>query len=469
MHRARTMSANATTKLGPDLVRAIVDGTKAEVLRDLGRRIDAGLRAEDLANAAAVASARAIRPRPYLSTEYHAFLSAYAAQETARVHTGRARFLPLLWHVAALKDAQVAHGVRGRSSLSEGPLHAGGRPLERLAVALRRWDEDDIDAAAAFAIRYARPAQVADLLVASSARDLRDMGHKTIAVANGLRSARSLSGAALEGVVRSIALALVRRDEDEPNPSLEPHAELDLPCARNEERLARIAVRAGEMPTDTERELLSSLRMDDAERAADLVADLLARATPLDTILAAQQLAAAELVLRAPEDTVAIHALTTMNALRTCIAIARNLRVKAGLVLQATTRLVTFRDQIEELSSASLADLAIDGPPASISFPPRELAARYREDTLGTARLVRKAVASGSFDDDDLCSLRRAWLAHATDFHDVKIPTAVADDASRLPRSSRAVYLGAALAHVRSRLVERSEGWNAAHNLLWPS
>ena len=109
--------------------------------------------------------------------------------------------------------------------------------------ALDRWDLEAVDPAILDFARLATPEQLSELLFRYSTRDLREIGHKAIAVQNVHRLLPIVGPEYAPPVLRSLAAALQNHGND-PNP-----ATRDLPSESN---LAGVPRDAWRNPEDLE-------------------------------------------------------------------------------------------------------------------------------------------------------------------------------------------------------------------------
>jgi hypothetical protein len=455
------------------LADEIVHREPAEVLPYLCGRIDGGLGTNALAQALAMASARAVGPRPYLSVEFHALLSAGPCHQATKLFADRQVYLPLLWLAENLKAMQAQHIAKGNPSLQYIEIataqHAG-EALAELQDRLDRWDEGEVEGAALRAHFSAKGDEVWELFRRYAARDLRDIGHKSIAIANGWKAANGLSKREQAPIVQNIALSLLRHDSDQPLPSAILEPKFDV-APQNAAVLAQeLPALAFDAPVQDDRVVhwLHMLRIHPVGDVESLACAELLRGLSPETLLAAINLAAAELVLRAPEEVVALHALTTAHAIRESLCLVREPKIANRLLLQSVTRVVSFRDYVAQRTTLSddVLDRHFEAKPAptfNAELPPSDLAKAYRDDPgLAAASLAHPSSRLQERFPALICN----WMSHANDFHDVKLPIAALEASKLLPDRFRATYIAAALAHMRGRLEEECPAWTRAQRLL---
>jgi hypothetical protein len=206
------------------------------------QRIRAGLRYQELLAALAWAAVRNVQPYPDVGYKYHTVMVMRSINAASAHLPDAEHWLPIVWAADYFKDAQAQEAAAGGwqqplRSATHGHDAQAGRSA--LLLALDHWDREAADAAI---VNYSRLTSVDELfavLFRYGARDLRDIGHKAIAVANAHSLVSQLgSGPQSEAILRSTVAAL-QNAGDGPNPAshdLEP----DLPWRRNQERLREI-------------------------------------------------------------------------------------------------------------------------------------------------------------------------------------------------------------------------------------
>ena len=235
---------------------------------------------------------------------------------------------------------------------------------KKLIDALDRWDLEAVDPAILDFARLATPEQLSELLFRYSTRDLREIGHKAIAVQNVHRLLPIVGPEYAPPVLRSLAAALQNHGND-PNP-----ATRDLPSDRTWREFQAML---GEIPKtweqgrrdDTARnELVRTLREVSELDAGRAVVDLLKHGVSTDSIWEGLFATAAELVLRLPT-VVPVHAQTSANAFHYVFRHARAEETQLLALLQSAAFMPGFRRRVRNarpnLRVDELEPLAVSG------------------------------------------------------------------------------------------------------------
>src|ERR1700693_1821098 len=255
------------------------------------------------------------------------------------------RWLPVIWAADYFKSAQAEERA---SSAWRQPRRlaapVGGESAARrlLIAALDNWDRDAADAAI---INYAQAAsrdEIFSLLFAYGVRDLREIGHKAIAMANAHSLVTQLGSPQSEALLRSTVAALQNSDAG-PNPTdhdLEP----DRPWRLNQTRLREIppSWKDGRNDPAARSELRSALYQVTEEDAGGVVSAALRAGMSADTLWQVLFNMAAELVMAQPS-ILSMHAQTTANALHYAYRACHSAETQQLMLLQCAAFIALFR------------------------------------------------------------------------------------------------------------------------------
>lgn len=413
------------------LLRLLEDSPREHLPRLLVQRIRAGLRYQELLAALAWAAVRNVQPYPDVGYKYHTVLVMRSINAASAHLPDAEHWLPIVWAADYFKDAQAQETATGGWQQPMRSAHGDGVQAARSALlfALDRWDREAADAAI---VNYSRLSSVDELfavLFRYGARDLRDIGHKAIAVANAHSLVSQLgSGPQSEAILRSTVAALQNADAG-PNPAshdLEP----DIPWRRNQERLREIppSWRRGRDDRAFRAQLRTALyEVSPLDAGTEVVAMLRQGLSP-ESIWQTLFNVAAEFVMAEP-GIVTVHAQTTANALHYAYRLCGSEPTQQLMLLQCAAFIAMFRGftaakpstfNLEELQPLRLhgndVDV-IDDIYADSSAGHRQQAARK---TLGYLQEDRSAEVLTA-------AIRHQVAYQADEPHDYKFAEAVLD------------------------------------------
>ncbi len=433
------------------LHRLIEETPRERAAAELAALIGDGLDRRRTLAALAVATSRRVRPFPHVGFRYHSVLALQSAHLAALALPGKEGWLPLFWALDYFKRAQQRERHAGGWTMGPPPPPAARTPAEarrRLVDALDRWDVEAVDPAILDFARLAPPGQLSEILFRYAIRDLRAIGHKTIAAQNVHRLLPIVGPEYAPPVLRSLAAALQNRGYD-PNPATH-----DLPADRT---WREFRATLGEVPKTWQRGrrddaardgLLRALREVSERDAGRAVIDLLRNGVSADSIWEALFAAAAELVLRRPS-VVPVHAQTSANAFHYAFRHARSEETRLLALLQSAAFMPGFRRRVGEARSdlriEELAPLAVPGGGADA------LRAAFAELPGGPVAAARKALhylRSGGSPDALAAAARRHLALRGRWSHDYKFTEAALENWREMaPGAWRDRVLAASMAY----------------------
>ena len=431
------------------LVKLLEESSREKVLEEVGSQIKDGLNYRELLAALFLAGVRNVQPRPNVGFKFHAVLMVNSAHLASQAAPDRERWLPLLWAVDRFKDGQAAtkkeSGWRMKP-VDEMKLPPARKARERFIEAMDNWDEEAADVATAALARSASTNDLFELYVKYGSRDFRDIGHKAIYVANAFRTLQAIGWHHAEPVLRSLTYAILQHEGD--NPAKRDGAP-DKPGRRNTAlaRTIRPDWLEGKANPDAIADILAIARLGSDEDAADKVVSLLKTTSP-QTVWDGLFLSAAELLMRQP-GIVALHSLTTLNALRYSFDSTASDETRRLLVLQAASFLTLFRKAMVE--RGKMGDLRID---QQLAERPDDPIVPKLEEVFATLSKDKLAAAQGAFTylksyqgagRGLINHARRLIFLKGTDAHDYKFSAAVMEDYSHLSAGVRDQFLAASL------------------------
>src|SRR3954466_5339178 len=230
-------------RLDPDIeptVRLLEDTPRERLLEEVAGRIKSGLSYREVLAALLLAGVRNVEPRPAVGFKFHAVLVVNSAHLASISSPGAERWLPIFWALDPFKGSQAATAKESgwrMGHVDESKLPPPHEARQRFIEAMDNWDEPAADVAVAALARSAGANEVFELMWRYGARDFRSIGHKAIFVANSWRTLQCVGWQHAEPVLRSLAYALQKREEDNPaRKDLPP----DRPWRRNLELAPRI-------------------------------------------------------------------------------------------------------------------------------------------------------------------------------------------------------------------------------------
>ena len=463
---------SSTVRLQPDiepLVRLLEETPRDRLLEEVADRIRHGLSYRELLAALLLAGVKNVEPRPSVGFKFHTVLVVNSAHLASLASPAEHRWQPIFWALDYYKSAE-ARDVEERGdwtmqAVDESAVPPAHRSRREFMAAMDNWDEPAADAAVAGLSRTHGANEIYEILFRYGARDFRAIGHKAIYVANSYRTLQCIGWQHAEPVLRSLAYALLMHEGSNP---AKRDAEADRPYRRNL-NLAR-QIRAdwldGKMDQSATAQFVAALRSDSNERTCDQVVDLLNRGVSPQSIWDAMHVGAGELLMRQP-GIVALHAVTTTNALYFAYQASGDDETRRLLMLQNAAFLPMFRAAVHErgaVKDLTVGDLVIkDGEQTELSVD--EVLTELGQEPLSAARKVLACLngsdATGQTAKQLMDAARLLIFFKGNDSHDYKFSSAVLEDYYHLSPAWRNKYLALNLFKMRSaadpdnRLVER--------------
>ena len=433
------------------LHRLLEETPRERVATELASLIKGGLDHRRALVALAVATSRRVQPIPHVGFKYHTVLALQSVHLTALNLPDEERWLPVFWALDYFKRAQERERRQTGWTMGPEPAPSAGTAeaaRRRLIDALDRWDLEAVDPAILDFARLAMPEQLSEVLFRYGIRDLRAIGHKTIAVQNVHRLLPIVGSKYAPPVIRSLAAALQNHGSD-PNP-----ATRDLPSDRTWREFQAML---GEIPKtwkqgyrdDAARnELVRTLREVSELDAGRAVIDLLKRGVATESIWEGLFATAAELVLRRPS-VVPVHAQTSANAFHYVFRHARVEDTQLLALLQSAAFMPSFRRRIgnarPDLRIDELEPLAATGNGADML---RGAFSELPSDRTSGARKALHYLQHGGSADALAASARRHLARNGRYAHDYKFTEAALENHREMaPSAWRDRVLAASMAY----------------------
>ncbi|MCA9099829.1 MAG: hypothetical protein KDA63_01680 [Planctomycetales bacterium] len=443
--------------LGGDIepvVRLLEETPREQLLERVAERIEAGLSYQEVLAALLLAGVRNVQPRPSVGFKFHAVLVVNSAHLASLASSDEDRWLPIFWALDEFKSSQardVEEGNWTMAPVDESAVPPAGRARAAFTTAMDNWDEPATDAAIAGLARTAGSNELFELFARYGTRDFRAIGHKAIFVANSWRTLETIGWQHSEPVLRSLAYAL-QNHGSESNPARSDHA-ADRPWRRNQELVADIPDdwQGGRIDDGATRELLTVLREQSDEDASRAVVGMLAAGVSPQSVYDALLLGAGELLMRQP-GIVALHAVTTTNAMRYIFQTVGSDETRRLVLLQNASFLPMFREAMQgrgTVGDASIVELPATAPGEDEAEALGAIFHDVSDDRSAAAQRVLGYLDAGQSAEDLIAAARRLIFLKGDNAHDYKFSSAVLEDYYHVSPEWRNRYLASSVYNLR--------------------
>lgn len=431
------------------LVRLLEDTPRNRLLEDVAARVRGGLAYRDLLAALLLAGVRNVQPRPSVGFKFHAVLAVNSVHLAALASPETDRWLPLFWGLDYFKDSQardVREGDWTMRPVDEAAVPAADKARTAFVAAMDNWDEPAADAAVAGWARTAPAKEIFELFYRYGARDFRSIGHKAIFVAGAERTLQFIGWQHAEPVLRSLAYALLMHEEGNP---ARRDAEADRPWRQHPALLQRLRgdLAAGPIDAGATRDLLAVLRSESYAAAAAQVVEQLNRGVAVQSVWDALFCGAGELLLRQP-GIVALHAVTTTNALHYAYQASGNAETRKLLLLQNAAFLPMFREAMRgrgQVGEAAVDALEPGDAKAEEADAADAVLATVSRDRQAAVRRTLAYFAADRPAEPLLNAVRQQLVLKGDDAHDYKFGAAVLEDFASVSPAWRGRFLAACM------------------------
>jgi hypothetical protein len=451
----------AEAKLAPDVVRLrpeieplvwlIEETPRDELLEKVAHKIQRGTSYQEVLAALLLAGVKNVEPRPSVGHKFHTVLVVNSAHLASMASPPEHRWLPIFWALDYYKSA-AARDVEERgdwtmSAVNESSMPAAHKAREAFIEAMDNWDDGAADGAVAQLARTAGATEVYELFFRYGMRDFRSIGHKAIYVANSLRTLQCIGWQHAEPVTRSLAYALLMHEGDNPAKRDDP---ADRSYRQNEELAKKIRPewQDGKVDTAATEEFLHTLRSAFNDDCCEEVVEMLGRGVAPQSIWDALHVAAGELLMRQP-GIVALHAVTTTNALSFAYKASGNDETRRLLLLQTAAFVPMFRDAMGgrgQVKKKSIADLE-ESEDTNGDITVEQIFAELRGEPMKAARnmlaYLRQPSADAASAKGLVDAARMLVFLKGNDPHDYKFSSAILEDYYLVSPKWRDVYLAA--------------------------
>ncbi len=432
------------------LVRLLEDTPRNKLLEEVAQRIKKGLSYREVLAALFLASVRNIQPRPSVGFKFHGVLVVNSAHVASVSSPDEHRWLPIFWTLDHFKATQAQDAQEGNWTMppvKEDSVPGGDKARSAFIAAMDNWDEAAADTAVAGLARTAGGSEVFELLFRYGARDFRSIGHKAIFVANSWRTLNVIGLEHSEGVLRSLAYAL-QNHQGESNPATSDLA-ADQPWRKNLERAKKLRAdwTTGKLSAEATREMLKALHSASADDCCELAVELINGGADPQSIWDALFLGGGELLFR-QRGIVALHALTTANALRFAYDTSGVDETRKLMLLQCAAFVPLFRGALGgrgKVEDVDIQQLEATAVKASGREALDEIFGGLNGDRKLTATKVLGARASGVSAEDLIQAGRVLIFKKGNDAHAYKFSTAVLEDYYKVSPEFRDRFLAAGI------------------------
>jgi hypothetical protein len=452
------------------LVQLIEQTPRERLLEEIGDRIHKGLSYRELLAALLLAGVKNVEPRPSVGFKFHAVLVVNSAHLASLASPAEQRWLPIFWALDYYKSAE-AQDVKERgdwtmSAVDESAVPPAHKAKDAFIEAMDNWDEAAADTAVAGLARSAGANEIYELMFRYGMRDFRSIGHKAIYVANSWRTLQCIGWQHAEPVLRSLAYALLSHEGE--NPAKRDDA-ADRPFRRNHELATKIRGdwQEGKLEKAATADLLQVLRTASNDQACDSIVEILNKGAAPQTIWDALHVASGELLMRQP-GIVALHAVTTTNALHFAYQESGDEETRRQLLLQNAAFVTMFREAMKD--RGGIRDVTIDQLSSTVGDPAGkpidQIFVDLKTDPMLAARHVlsnlKQPSAQSWTAQDFMHAARLLVFLKGDDAHDYKFSSAVLEDYYQVSPEWRELYLASNVFKLRNSqdrdnaLVERT-------------
>ena len=436
------------------VVRLLEDTPRNRLLEEVAARVKSGLTYQEVVAALLLAGVRNVQPRPSVGHKFHAVLVVNSAHLASISSPDEHRWLPIFWALDEFKSSQardVQEGNWTMSPVDESSVPGPIKARQAFIDAMENWDEGAADAAVAGLARTAGAGDVFELFARFGARDFRSIGHKAIYVANSWRTLNCVGWRHAEPVLRSLAYALLMHEGDNP---AQRDGDADRPWRRNVELAGRIRDdwQSGKLDEAVTTEMLAALRTATPDEACDKVVELINGGAHPQAIWDALFVGSGELLARQP-GIVALHAVTTTNALHYAYTASGNDDTRRMLLLQNAAFVALFRNAMGgrgRVGDTRLDELDPQMPEGGNDGALDEIFRLVRREPMSAAKGVLAYLKNQGDPKQVIDAARVLVFLKGTNSHDYKYSSAVLEDYYNISSKWRDLYLASGVFNLRS-------------------
>jgi len=436
------------------LVEFLETTPRNEVIEQTARRVQGGLSYRHLLTALLLAGVRNVQPRPSVGFKFHAVLVVNSAHLASISCADEDRWLPIFWAIDNFKSSQqrdVSEGNWTLAAVDEAavpPAHLAAKHLRR---SLEEWDVEAADVAITSLVRNSGSQRVFDELAKYAARDFRSIGHKVIYLSNAFRTLQTIGWEYSEPVMRSLVYAMLNH-HGSPNPAGSDQ-EADRPGRDNRQLIKELPDHwhGKSLDDGATADLVSTLHDCTPQEASQNVVALISNGISLQSIWNAIYASSGELMMR-QRGIIALHSVTTTNAIRHAFQNATDAKTRQYLLLQNASFLPMFREAAR--ARGPLADRQITslGPSETQVLPTavEDTFVLMGKDRLAAAEQLYAYLKNDGDPQTVVDHARRLVFLKGNDSHDYKFSSAALEDYRTLTPVWRNRFLAASVFQLRS-------------------
>ena len=436
------------------LVAFLETTPRDRVIEETARRVQGGLSYRHLLTALLLAGVRNVQPRPSVGFKFHAVLVVNSAHLASISCADEDRWLPIFWAIDNFKSSQqrdIAEGNWTLAAVNEAAVPPAHLAAERLRDSLDKWDVDGADVAVTALVRNRGSQRVFDELAHYAARDFRSIGHKVIYLSNAFRTLQTIGWEYAEPVMRSLVYAMLNH-HGSPNPATSDQL-ADRPGRFNRELLVKLTEHWHGTKVDdgATTDLVATLHDCTPTEASQRVVTLINAGISLQSIWNAIYASAGELLMR-QRGIVALHSVTTTNALRNAFYSASSEKTRQYLLLQNASFLPMFREAARsrgQLAQRHITALETSDVPVAKDAV-QDTFVMMGKDRFGAAKKLYDYLGNGGDPQAVVDHARRLVFLKGNDSHDYKFSSAALEDYRFLTSQWRNRFLAASVFQLRS-------------------
>ena len=416
------------------LVRVIEDTPQNRLLEEIAGRIRNGTTYREVVAALLLAAVRNVQPRPDVGHKFHAALVVNSAHLASISTPDEHRWLPIFWALDHFKSSQAQDVREGNWTM--GPVDESRVPPPHKAraafiEAMDRWDEAAADAAVAGLARSAGSNELFELFARYGCRDFRSIGHKAIFVANSWRTLNCVGWQYAEPVLRSLAYAILARENQGGNPAENDYA-ADRPGRKNVAlaKKFRDDWQTGKIDSQATHDLLVTIYGGEADDLCNQIVETINRGVSPQSVWDALLVGSGELLMRQP-GIVGIHTLTTTNAMRYAFGTCGDEETQKLLLLQNAAFLTLFRGAMKgrpNFGTQKIEELQPMEIPSASTNALESIFDAVSKNRMDAARQTLAYARANPEPRDFINRARTLIFQKGRDTHDYKFSSAVLED-----------------------------------------
>jgi hypothetical protein len=441
------------------LIRLIENTPREKCVEMLVGKLRDGVSYRQFMAALFLAGLRNFKPS---SGGMHAVYVIHSAHQLSLDGRHEERLLPLFFALDSFKRYSESYAKQKLPRPEErlqplrGVLPAAEKAWDELHAAMDDWDADRADRAVVALVRSRSASEIADGLWPYGARDVRQIGHKAIFLANAWRTLQTIGWQHAEVFLRALMRSLTANGKNDFEKQ---------PYLANVERVRKAVPR---LPGDwagvqsdpgPTKEILALLHDGHTADACQLaVTQLVEGKARAGSLWDAVHLTAGELIMRESDtgNLGGVHAVTSTNALHYAFRMCGRAETRLLILLQAVGSMGEFRNQMAPgLKDTSISRLTTLEIPRSEEAAAHEILAagahkpRYADKIASIAgeaapkafRYAQKYSEPDAF----FREARRLICLKSVEEHEYKYPAAIFEDYRLVDRQWRPHMLAAAV------------------------